>query len=103
MLHRGEPAERLSGRVLHPALQQRLIRFIESTLEIQQTDHQPGGPGRGSKVQTEAIRQSNVKSLPVDLLRENQQRLNDWFRNKSETLRGNRTILFFDGFLLKNL
>ena len=68
-------AEVLPVRVLDPAIHQRFVRQIERVLEIVKPDQQPNRFRRSSRVRAVTLRERHVEPGPVNLPRQNTQRM----------------------------
>jgi len=75
VLHRGEAAEVLPVRVFDPAVQQRLVRFVEGMLQVMQPDQQANRLGWRAEVRAVTVGQRRLETAPVDLVRQDEQRM----------------------------
>ena len=75
VLHGGEAAEVLPVRVFDPAIEQRLVGFVEGVLQIMQADQQPSRLGRRADVRGVAVGERRLEAVPVDFVCQDEQRM----------------------------
>ena len=75
VLHRFVPTKVLPVGILDPAIEERLVGFVEGVLQIVQSDQQPNRFGGRAGVGAVAVFEGQIEALPVDLVGQDVERM----------------------------